>query len=104
MSNVTITIAGRRYTIACAEGEESHIEKLGAQIDGKIADLPNISAQSEARILLYAALVLADEIHEAKGVAAAPTPAAPAAANLAEPLEAMAERLESLASQLEAAA
>ena len=37
MSNVTLEIAGRRYTVACAAGEEAHIEMLGASISGKLA-------------------------------------------------------------------
>ena len=29
MSNVTLTVSGRQFTVACAEGEEAHIRKLG---------------------------------------------------------------------------
>ena len=29
MSNVTIDIAGRKFTVACGAGEEAHIETLG---------------------------------------------------------------------------
>jgi len=99
MSNVTITIAARRYTIACAVGEEAHIEALGASIDAKLAELPNLAGQSEARLLLYAALLLADEAHEAgkpAGVAVAQIEA-----DIAETLESLADRLESVAAQLE---
>jgi cell division protein ZapA len=64
MSNVTVTIAGRHYTVACAAGEESHIELLGRSIDTRLEGLPNLAAQSEARTLLFAALLLADELHE----------------------------------------
>ncbi|MEO5705667.1 MAG: cell division protein ZapA [Alteraurantiacibacter sp.] len=98
MSNVTLEIGGRRYTVACAAGEESHIAMLGASINGKLATIPNLGAQSEQRTLLFAALLLADELHEANKAPAAPEPEA----NTAEPLEKLADRLESLASQLEA--
>lgn len=101
MSNVTVEICNRRYTIACAEGEESHIKTLARMIDGKLAQLPNMASQSEPRTLLFAALLLADELHEAQNVEAN---SAAHAINIAEPLEKMAERLESLASQLEASA
>jgi len=95
MSNVNISIAGRRYTIACAAGEEAHIEMLGTSIDHKISNLENLSGQSETRLLLYAALLLADEAHEAT-----------IRANLADDatagmLEGLATRLESLAKGLE---
>lgn len=98
MSNVTLQIAGRRYTIACAEGEESHIEMLGASIDGKLAGMTNMSAQSEPRTLLFAALLLADELHEVQKANGGES-----ATNAAEPLENMAERLESIAQRLERA-
>jgi len=97
MSNVTIDIAGRRYTIACATGEEAHIAALGASIDAKLAVLPNLAGQSEARLLLYAALLLADEAHEAAN------PAARVEAEVADKLEALALRLETLAETLESA-
>lgn len=95
MSNVTITIAGRRYTIACAQGEEEHIKMLGASIDAKLAKLANIGGQSEARLLLYAALLLADEAHEAN------LRASHADEDSAELLETLAARMESVATRLE---
>jgi cell division protein ZapA len=97
MSNVTLEIAGRKFTVACAEGEEEHIEMLGRTIDGKLADMPNVASQSEARALLFAALLLADENHELKQA----KPGASPGPDIAEPLEALAEKLESLAIQLE---
>ena len=96
MSNVTITIGGRFYTVACAEGEEAHIESLGRTIDGKLHGLPNLSGQSEARTLLFAALLLADELHELRSGG---TPADDGAA--ADALERLADTLEGLATRLE---
>lgn len=101
MSNVSIEIAGRKFTVACDEGEEEHIAMLGRTIDGKIAGIPQIANQSEVRALLFAALLLADENHELQSGGARPGKAAPDAAG---PLETLAERLESLAGQLENAA
>ena len=97
MSNVTLEIAGRKFTVACAAGEEAHIEDLGRIIDGKIKDIPGLASQSEARCLLYAALLLADENHELTG-GSTPKP------DIATPLERMAEWLEQLAAKLEEAA
>lgn len=99
MSNVTVTIGGRHYTVACAAGEEPHIEMLGRSIDGKLRDLPSLSGQSEARTLLFAALLLADELHEARSGATS-SPAEPSPA-VAESLETLASRLESMAEHLE---
>ena len=95
MSNVTIAIAGRQYTIACDAGEEPHVEKLGAVINSKVAGLPHLAGQSEARLLLYAALLLADEAQEASERANAAEEAH------ARTLETLAARMEALAGQLE---
>lgn len=100
MSNVTLEIGGRRYTIACDAGEESHIAMLGASINRRLATIPNLGSQSELRTLLFAALLLADELHEANKAPATPSTDQTAA----EPLEKLADRLESLASQLEGSA
>jgi cell division protein ZapA len=101
MSNVTVTIGGRHYTVACAPGEEAHIETLGRSIDSKLQDLANLSGQSEARTLLFAALLLADELHELQS-GRAPAPAAEDG-EAAEALDRLADRLESLAERLESA-
>ena len=98
MSNVTIDIAGRKFTVACAEGEEAHIAMLARSIDGKLAGMPHIANQSEARVLLFAALLLADENHELRNGGSAPAESGP---DVAGPLESLAEKLEGLAEQLE---
>jgi cell division protein ZapA len=97
MSNISLDIAGRKFAVACAPGEEEHIAMLGRTIDEKLAGMPNVTNQSEARVLLFAALLLADENHELKQG----RPAADQGPDIAEPLEALAERLESLAMRLE---
>ena len=99
MSNVTVTIGGRHYTVACAAGEEAHIELLGRSIDGKLQGMANLSGQSEARTLLFAALLLADELHE-RNLGNAPATPEPDP-RVAEALETLASRLESLATRLE---
>lgn len=99
MSNVTVSIGGRPYTLACAPGEENHIEMLGRSIDHKLQGMASLSGQSEARTLLFAALLLADELHEAQS-GRKPAPAADDGA-AAEALEQLAERLEGVAARLE---
>ena len=102
MSDVTIRIGGRNYTVACGPGEEARIAALGDMVDGKLTQIPNLSAQSEARTLLYATLLLADELQEAGNApapASAPAPSPDPA--IADTIENLAEKLESLASRLE---
>ncbi len=95
MSNVSLRIGGRDYTVACAEGEEDHVRALGSLINGKVEDMGS-AAQGEARQLLFAALLLADELHEARAKLAGSDPDAHAPA-----LERIAQRLENIASALE---
>ena len=56
MSNVTLRIGGRNFTVATAPGEEEHIAGLGRLIDDKVASMEGLSGQSESRMLLFAAL------------------------------------------------
>ncbi len=102
MSNISLQIGGRSYSVACAAGEEEHIARLGGLVDQKVQTLG--SGLNEVRQLLFAALILADELHEARqGIAPAPAPApAPAAPDHSAALEAIAERLEKCALALEA--
>lgn len=104
MSNVTLTIGGRTFSVACADGEERHIEALGRVIDSKVHALGDSAGQNEVRMLLYAALVLADELHEAKCSVEQAVPQSAAFFGTGAPpeqLERIAETLENLAAHLE---
>ena len=103
MSNVTLSISGRSYTVACAEGEENHVLGLGRLIDSKLAAMGDMAGQAETRTLLFAALLLADELHEANGAKAAALEAAPAqiAPAMVLRLDELATTLENIASRLE---
>ncbi len=70
MSEVTLSIAGREYTVACAEGEEAHVARLGQLIDSKLQDLGENLSPQESQNLLFGALFVADELHEEKKAAA----------------------------------
>jgi cell division protein ZapA len=98
MSNVTLQIGGRSYTVACAEGEETHVNGLGELIDAKVQSIG--TGHNEVRQLLFAALLLADELAEKGGKAAPASSASPAPGHSAA-LEAIADRLEKCAIALE---
>lgn len=100
-ADVTLSIGGRRYKLACAPGEEEHIARLGRAIDGKLAAVNGLARQSETQTLLYATLLLADELHERAAAGAERDSRGDAADFLAEPLERLAEKLETLALRLE---
>ena len=67
MPQVVVTIAGRTYRMNCDEGEEAHIESLARSVDGKIADLRGAFGEiGDQRIVVMAALTLADELFSAR--------------------------------------
>lgn len=69
MSDVKLSIGGRDYTVACADGEEAHITRLGETIDAKLQQLGSNLTARDAQNLLFAALLLADELHEQRRAA-----------------------------------
>jgi cell division protein ZapA len=115
MSNVVLKIGGRDYSMTCAAGEEAHIAELGQMLHDKLGTLPDGGSKNDSRSLLFAALLLADELHELRKssgekpkVAPVPLAVVPSLALNAdmspERLAALAERLEALANVLELAA
>ena len=67
MPQVTVTIAGRTYRIACAEGEEDHLEGLAASYDEKIEEMRAAFGEiGDMRLHVMAAITLADEMREAQ--------------------------------------
>lgn len=106
MSNVKLSIGGRDFTVACAAGEEAHIAELGAAIDAKLRAMGGATGNSESRMLLFAALLLADELHESRSGAdnAAAQRGLEAEARLARlpaAMNAIVERAERIAATLE---
>lgn len=107
MNRVDLIIAGRDYAVACAPGEEDHVKMLGRLIEEKMAALPGATGQSEARGMLFAALLLADEVQELRQQVQQPAPApadpppVPVDPAMADRLGAIANRLEQLAAMVE---
>ncbi len=65
MPLVNIMVNSRAYTVACDEGEESHLQMLAEHVDAKVRELLSTVGQvGDQRLLLMAALLLADEHHE----------------------------------------
>ena len=100
MSEVTLQVGGRPYTVSCADGEEDHVRHLAGIVDGKLAAMGANRVPGDAKNLLFAALILADEADEASRQGA-PTPAPLLEDSIARGLEALADRLEQVAQTLE---
>ena len=98
MADVVLTVGGRQYSIACRDGGEDHLRTIAAHVDRKAAEArAAVGDVNEARQLLFAALLLADEIAENAGSVSAP----PADPRIANALSALADRIEAVAETLQ---
>jgi cell division protein ZapA len=87
MPEVSVQIANRDYELACGDGEEERVQELAAYVDEKIADLRRqLPGTPEVKLLVFAALILADESREARGIAKAAESARASATDSAETL------------------
>jgi cell division protein ZapA len=68
MAQLTIDVNGRSYAVGCEDGQEAHLRALAAQIDAQVRQVSaEVGPLGETRLLLMAALMLADELSAAKG-------------------------------------
>ena len=66
MGQVSVPVNGRSYAITCDDGQETRIRRLAQYVDAKVAEFVGSVGQiGEARLLLLAALVIADELSDA---------------------------------------
>jgi cell division protein ZapA len=102
MAQVTIRINGYAYTVGCEDGQEAHLERMAAEIEQRINSIKAIGGQSgEARLLMLAALLLADELHDTRNsIAAPPAPSPKADAERRAKLRRVAARAEEIAADL----
>jgi cell division protein ZapA len=112
MAQVSVTVNGRSYEISCDDGQEAHLFRLAEVIDRWVASLvASVGQVGEARLLLLASLLLADQIQDLRNELAAlkgearvrPASGPDAVADggaLGEELLGLAERIESLAQRL----
>jgi cell division protein ZapA len=109
MAQVNISINGRNYEIACDDGEEAHVLKLGKYIDDKIAELVARMGQvGDTRLLVMTALLITDELSDAyaKLESDGAGPVSRADADLgatAEGIAILAKRIDDIAAGLERA-
>jgi cell division protein ZapA len=105
MAQVTLRINGFAYTIGCTDGEERHLEAMGAEVSRRIEGVRAAAGPSgEARMLVMAALLMADDIFDLRSkLQAAETATAEPKGDpkLGHKLNLMAKRAEEIAESLE---
>ncbi len=109
MAQVNIQINGRDYLIACEDGEEKHLVFLADYVNRQVEGLvQSVGQVGEARLLLMASLLVADELAEASQELDAIKDGAEAAGDRGEAiartdLARLTERIEGIAARLESA-
>jgi len=68
MPQVTVTMNGRKFRMACEDGQESHLARLAAELDLRIEALRKKFGEiGDTRLTVMAALTIADEFAEISG-------------------------------------
>ncbi|MCW5682411.1 MAG: cell division protein ZapA [Xanthobacteraceae bacterium] len=67
MAEVSVTINGRVYRMACDPGQEDHLARLGRELDQRISQLRESFGEiGDTRLAVMAAIMVADELAETK--------------------------------------
>ena len=107
MAQVTVRINGYAYTVGCEDGQEQHLQAMAGQVEKRIDSIKALGSNSgEARLLVLASLLMADEIHDLRteldSARRAPRPGTPARdPELDRTLGRLALRAEEIAAELE---
>jgi cell division protein ZapA len=65
LGQVNVQINGRKYQIACDDGQEAHLSRLGNYVDSRVNELVAAVGQIEdARLLVMVSLLIADELSD----------------------------------------
>lgn len=63
MAKAELTIAGKRYALGCAPGQEERLQELGARFDARVRELVEALGDiGPERLFLAAGLSLIDEL------------------------------------------
>jgi cell division protein ZapA len=66
MTQVTVSINGKQFRMACEDGQESHLMRLAQSFDQRIGELRGKFGEiGDTRLTVMAALTIADELFEA---------------------------------------
>jgi cell division protein ZapA len=108
MAQINVEVNGRPYAVGCEDGQEAHLQELAKLFDHQVRQISQDMGQlGDTRLFLMGALLLADELHDARArLAALQTEVARLQSDRARvetravtALEAAANRIEKLAAQ-----
>ncbi|HET6183895.1 MAG TPA: cell division protein ZapA [Acetobacteraceae bacterium] len=104
MGQVTVRINGYAYTVGCQDGEEDHLTAMAGEVEKRIESIKAVAGQAgESRMLVMAALLMADDLYEMERRIAALEKQAgePAEPKLARRVNRLARRAEEIAAGME---
>jgi Uncharacterized protein conserved in bacteria len=106
VANVTVTVNGRPYDIACEDSQIARVTELGREVDSRAQMLVRqIGNVPDARLLVMVGLMLADELSDSreqlKATGGDVAALAEGDGRLAEGIEALARRVEAIAERFE---
>lgn len=66
MATVTLQINGHAHEFSCDDGQEGHLREMAEIVNRRLRDLAQgVGAVGETKLLIMAALLLADELSDA---------------------------------------
>src|SRR5512140_782281 len=72
MAQISVEVNGRPYAVGCEDGQEPHLMELAKLFDRQVREVSQDMGQlGDTRLFLMGALLLADELYDAKGRVAA---------------------------------
>lgn len=103
MAEISITINGRNYGIACDDGQEKRVQELARYVDLRLREIARAGAASnESHLLVLTAIILADEISDMKASGnTLPNPSAVGVKMSGEEEEAIVSAIDLLAARID---
>ncbi|HZZ32630.1 MAG TPA: cell division protein ZapA [Phenylobacterium sp.] len=68
MAQISVEVNGRPYAVGCEDGQEAHLTELAKMFDHQVRQVGQDMGQlGDTRLFLMGALLLADELSDARG-------------------------------------
>src|SRR4051794_41142377 len=72
MAQINVEVNGRPYAVGCEDGQEPHLQDLAKMFDHQVRQVgQDLGQLGDTRLFLMGALLLADELYDAKNRLAA---------------------------------